>query len=96
MAIERWRVAAEIFVDDDYGKTVCTPIGLTPEIRKSRAKLIAAAPDLLSALQEARAGMSSVCSSDGCTCGDGWSHDDPQLIARLDDAIAKATGEREG
>lgn len=39
------------------------------------------------ALAEARDTMSSEC-SDGCTWGDGWEHDDPKLIARIDAVLA--------
>lgn len=48
---EKWTLAAEIFVDDANLRTVCTPMGDTPEIRRSRAALIAAAPDLYEALE---------------------------------------------
>lgn len=47
---EKWTLAAEIFVDDADLRAVCTPMGDTPEIRRSRAALIAAAPDLYEAL----------------------------------------------
>jgi hypothetical protein len=54
--------------------------------------LVAAAPDMLEALKRVRSTMSSKCTSDGCTCGDGWQHDDPEVIAKIDAVIAKAEG----
>ena len=56
------------------------------------ARLIASAPELLEALKRVRSTMSSKCTSDGCTCGDGWQHDDPEVIAKIDAVIAKAEG----
>lgn len=46
-----WEVAARIFVDDAFGNTVCVPQAESPEGREARARLIAAAPDLLEALK---------------------------------------------
>lgn len=49
-----WKLAAHIFVDDANLKTVCVPNGSSPEEREARARLIAAAPELLEALKNAR------------------------------------------
>ena len=48
--------------------------------------------DLLTALKKLRADMNAECVVEGCTCCDGWQHDDPRLIAEIDATIAKATG----
>jgi len=59
------------------------------------ACLIAAAPDMLEALEYTRSTMSDVCTLNGCTCKEyGWQHDDPKAIAMIDAAIAKAKGEQ--
>ena len=52
--------------------------GETVEQCEANARLIAAAPDLLEALE----GYAEC--SDGCTCGDGWSHEPARAV------IAKA------
>lgn len=54
--------------------------------------LTASAPEMLEALKLLRSEMSSQCTTDGCTCGDGWRHDDPEVIAKVDAVIAKAEG----
>lgn len=58
-AIATWAVSAGIFVDDDKGHTVCAPQGNTLLERKYRANLIAAAPELLSALKKAYNAMAA-------------------------------------
>jgi hypothetical protein len=64
-------------------------------LNKEHAQLIAAAPDMLEALEYTRSTMSDVCTLNGCTCKEyGWQHDDPKTIAMIDAAIAKAKGEQ--
>ena len=83
------------FADIEDGLTVCNTTGLdgsgffpSSEEGRANARLIAAAPELLEALEEARAGLL-------------WYQDrnpgqrdgsDDEAMARIDAAIAKATG----
>jgi len=57
------------------------------EIHRANARLIAAAPDLLAAVKDARSMLATVEVVDG-EDGDPWS----KALARMDAAIAKATG----
>ena len=50
--------------------------------------------EMMEVLKLLRSEMSSQCTTDGCTCGDGWRHDDPEVIAKVDAAIAKSKGQQ--
>jgi len=51
--------------------------------------------EMMDVLKLLRSEMSSQCTTDGCTCGDGWRHDDPEVIAKVDAAIAKSKGQQQ-
>lgn len=50
--------------------------------------------EMMEVLKLLRSEMSSQCTTDSCTCGDGWQHDDPEVIAKVDAAIAKSKGQQ--
>lgn len=56
----------------------------------ANARLIAAAPDLLEALEDALGHLSFECAEGGCTCGNGWSHAPKELERKIIAAIRLA------
>lgn len=60
--------------------------GATPEIRKSRARLIAAAPDLVEAAKDALSGWRYIRSQHGDLYGVGWDRVEAALSAALSKA----------
>lgn len=71
-------------------------LGSNSVVGLANAILIASAPELLEALKQAVSMLEVYTGcSDGCTCGDDWTHVERHEIEPLRAAIAKATGGQE-
>lgn len=85
-----WIVESADWPDDEPGIVRYYVRHNPPEIAFPNARLIAAAPDLLAALKEARAELAHHYPDDSRASGN-WPSTVP-MFARLDAAIAKAEG----
>ncbi len=87
------RVLAEIddTYPDDLDGLKFEILSLQPDqnwLKKHDSSLQGVVSVLVDALKAVRETMSTECFCEGCTCGDGWEHDSPELLTQVDAAIA--------